>query len=364
MTDTDRERHRDRETGKQKRLPACKPVLTPAWVITIFLFTGFIFIPVGLVTLRSSRSVVEIVEQNDTECVPEPFRIDKFSYIQDDSIPKNFSFFLKTPWIVLKILIHCGMLVPFLFIFVYFASITSLQVHRYVKSRSDLQLLHGQKYHDTSSCHPVEFNNYRPIVPCRLIAWSFLMIHLHLFVREQNSRSTGRTLPGRVTGITCLERMYILSIYKNGTLIGGGKLNPRIPLSDQEDLIVWMLSSALPSFRKMYGRIEEDLDADDVVVVQLMNNYNTYSFGGKKKLVLSTSSWLGGKNDSLGLACLCWFFFSFPCHCLHAATSKISKVKVQETLWGHDLFTLEQEKPFRVIQGMRSILHLNFETSE
>lgn len=63
-----------------------------------------------------------------------------------------------------------------------------------------------------------------------------------------------------------------------------------------------MRTAALPSFRKLYGRIEEDLDADDVIEVNLMNNYDTYSFGGKKKLVLSTSSWLGGKNDFLGVA--------------------------------------------------------------
>ncbi|XP_050234865.1 putative ALA-interacting subunit 2 [Mercurialis annua] len=276
---------------KQQSLPACKPVLTPAWVITTFLLLGFLFVPVGLVTLRSSRDVVEIVDRYDVDCVPEPFRANKASYIKDTSVPKNCTRILK---------VDKYMKAP---IYIYYQLDNYYQNHRrYVKSRSDQQLLHGLMYNDTSSCKPEESDNGLPIVPCGLIAWS-LFNDTYTFIKGTEELRVNRK---NIAWKSDREHKFGKQVYpfnfQNGTLIGGGNLDLHIPLSDQEDLIVWMRTAALPSFRKLYGRIEEDLDADDVIVVHLMNNYNTYSFGGKKKLVISTSNWLGGRNDFLGAA--------------------------------------------------------------
>ncbi|KAM3700857.1 hypothetical protein ACB098_05G128900 [Castanea mollissima] len=275
----------------QQNLPACKPVLTPTWVILTFLLIGTIFIPIGLVCLHASRSVVEIVDRYDIDCVPEQFKSNKLGYIKDSSYPKNCSRTLK---------VNRHMKAP---IYIYYQLDNYYQNHRrYVKSRSNQQLLHGLGSNKTSLCKPEQSNNGLPIVPCGLVAWS-LFNDTYKFIRGKSELNVNRK---NIAWKSDRDHKFGKHVYpfnfQNGTLIGGGKLNSSVPLSDQEDLIVWMRTAALPSFRKLYGRIEENLHANDVIVVNLMNNYNTYSFGGKKKLVLSTSSWLGGKNDFPGFA--------------------------------------------------------------
>jgi hypothetical protein len=283
----------------QQELPACKPLLTPGWVITTFMLVGALFIPIGVISLVASHRVVEIVHQYETDCLPPEYRTnkdDKVAYIKSN-MTKRCIQTLKVP----KHMKH-----P---IYVYYQLDNFYQNHRrYVKSRNDQQLMKNGSEYETDSCKPEATtgatNGSLPIVPCGLIAWS-LFNDTYSFYRANKPLIVNKK---DISWKSDREHKFGKDVYpknfQSGGLIGGAKLNASIPLSEQEDLIVWMRTAALPTFRKLYGRIEEDLQENDTIKVTLLNNYNTYTFNGKKKVVLSTTSFLGGKNNFLGIAYL------------------------------------------------------------
>ncbi|XP_022777099.1 ALA-interacting subunit 1-like isoform X2 [Durio zibethinus] len=250
----------------QQELPACKPILTP-----------------GL--------VVEIVDRYDEGCVPSNYSNDKLAYIQSSRTNKSCTRTLSVPKLMKG---------P---VFIYYQLDNFYQNHRrYVKSRSDKQLRSKAYESETKNCDPEGISPDGPIVPCGLIAWSLFNDTYGFSVKSKMLEVNKKN----IAWDSDKENKFGSDVYpKNfqiGGLIGGATLNSSIPLSEQEDLIVWMRTAALPTFRKLYGRIEEDLQANEQITVVIQNNYNTYSFGGKKKLVLSTTSWIGGKNDFLGVA--------------------------------------------------------------
>ncbi|KAL2320485.1 hypothetical protein Fmac_029454 [Flemingia macrophylla] len=279
----------------QQELDAWQPILTPSWAISIFTVIGLIFIPVGLASLFASESVVEVPFRYDDECLPPDYKNDALAYIQNDSINKTCT---------RKLTVKNNMQAP---IYVYYQLGNFYQNHRrYVKSRNDKQLRNKASEGDVSSCSPEDYTSnemgHKPIVPCGIIAWSLFNDTYKLSSNNKDLVINKKNIAWKSDQLAKFGSDVYPKNFQTGGLIGGARLNESIPLSEQEDLIVWMRTAALPTFRKLYGKIETDIEVNEEVTLVIENNYNTYEFGGKKSLVLSTTTWVGGRNHFLGMA--------------------------------------------------------------
>lgn len=297
---------------KQQRLPAWQPVLTAGTVLPAFFVIGIAFIPVGVALLYFSNAITEF-EYDYTNCVQvNTFNrtcADVLSSKEADDCMCSVNFTLEKDFL--------GK------VYMYYGLTNYYQNHRrYVKSRDDDQLLGRLSVTPSSDCAPFAYSddaNTQPIAPCGAIANS-----LFSDTFELSSEKYGQVTLLR-TGIAWPSDKKIKFRNPEGDLQEAlqGFARPRdwrkelweLDIIDKEnngfqneDLIVWMRTAALPSFRKLHRRIDhtkkffEDGLGKGNYTLKINYSYSVSEFDGTKKIILSTTSLLGGKNPFLGFA--------------------------------------------------------------
>ncbi|CAL9686620.1 unnamed protein product [Knipowitschia caucasica] len=302
----------DNTAFTQQRLPAWQPMLSAGIVIPLFVLVGLIFIGIGVALFVTSRGlqVIELdytgVEQN-SPC-----------FSCSDPISKK----------------NCNCTLTFslekLFegpVFFYYGLTNYFQNQRGYGVSKDYNQLSGDltyfKEPDTSCAPYVRDSNGKPFVPCGALANSMFNDTFTLYQMVNGTKKivpfdgkgiawwTDHNIKYRNPSVSSLQDAF------NGTVkpLFWSKAAYELGRDDEanngfinQDFLVWMRRAALPNFRKLYRRITEGDYAQGLpkgnYSLDISYNYPVIEFEGRKKVMFSNVSWMGGKNEFLGIAYL------------------------------------------------------------
>ncbi|XRB21202.1 ALA-interacting subunit [Pseudoscourfieldia marina] len=284
----------------QQELPACRPLLTPGRVVVVLVVIGTIFIPIGIAALVASTSVVEIKQRYDHLCAGPVASTTKNS----DRQQALWDAGTEGTACTLTLKVNEKLDAP---VFVYYELTNFYQNHRRIsKSLSSTQLRGGDVLEE-NECEPALYidnnktlTNKEEVLPCGLRAATYFNDSYALQVGGSPVAVSDKGIAFKTdvdTKYTSKEAKHFNTVpqFRMGGTINGS-------IKEDERFVIWMRTAALPTFRKLWGKIDRSFNKGEEITVQVNNRYNSYGYGGEKAIVLSTSSWLGGKNPFLGLA--------------------------------------------------------------
>nr|CAB3267094.1 cell cycle control protein 50A-like [Phallusia mammillata] len=330
--DEDNSRKPDNTAFKQQRLPAWQPILSPKSVLPTFFIVGIIFIPIGAVLLTVSNNVLEYSYDytlcNDQIC---------------SELRTNNTRMSEACNCTVSINVEQDMVAP---VFVYYGLSNFFQNHRrYVKSRDDNQLIGVEVSNSSisSDCSPYRTNNAigydQPIAPCGAIANSLFndtfdpipdagitIIRKGIaWPTDHSTKFKNPSVTSDPDNLTAAFASYAQPLFWQKRVENLDESDPNNNGYKNEAFEVWMRTAAFPTFRKLYGRIESTVPKG-LYNFTVQYNYPVTGFGGRKRLILSTASFMGGKNSFLGIAYLvvgsCSIVVGVALCIVHFATKK------------------------------------------
>ncbi|XP_076974717.1 cell cycle control protein 50C-like isoform X2 [Tamandua tetradactyla] len=296
----------DNTAMKQQQLPACHFHFSATRILTAFFAIGALCLVMGIILILSSKSA-KTIEINYTKICANCAKLQENAFNFDKECTCSIPFYLPEKM--------QGNVYMYYKLYGFYQNL-----HRYIRSRSDSQLL-GIDIKNVEDCAPFEkSHNGTPIVPCGAIANSMFndtiilsynlnsAIHIKVpmlrseitwwtdkYVKFQNpsSRNLSNAFAGSTKPLYWSKPAYELDEEDPGN---NGFIN--------DDFIVWMRTAAFPTFKKFYRRLNRIQHFTEGLPAGNYSFNITYitSFQGEKAVVLSTLTWDGGSGLFLGFA--------------------------------------------------------------
>ncbi|XP_075249506.1 cell cycle control protein 50A-like [Convolutriloba macropyga] len=307
---------------KNQKLPAFRPVLNEKSSFFVFFLASLVFIPIGCVFIKFNRDMKEFsidytdcFQTDGTNCKDFVLDIDNQISGAICSCSVNFSLFNHMDNNVMM----------------YYGLKNFYQNHRrYVKSRDDNQLRGEDVTNPSSDCIPYDkafdpvTNSTLPVAPCGAIANSMFNDTFELECLVENGPSV--FVPLLNTGIAWESDKG--QKFKNPSGVGSLELrfqgttkppnwhkqiweldttNDDNNGLENEDLIIWMRTSAFPQFRKPHRRVDHSHESfknglpTGQYVLHVNYAYPVTQFKGKKSVILATIGVVGTFDLFMGV---------------------------------------------------------------